>query len=84
MFVTLSETPVCHGYIDPHASRCILLHISHSYRKDIYALDKLLDTTEEERLEEIKSLVEHIQETRRSNPEVSAGLKCIQVQSNTR
>ena len=41
---------------------------------DIAMLDKLLDASEEEKLEKIKTLVEQIQEIRKTNPEVCAEL----------
>lgn len=44
------------------------------YKMDIAMLDKLLDASEEEKLEKIKTLVEQIQEIRKTNPEVCAEL----------
>mmetsp|Transcript_6623 Transcript_6623/g.12501 ORF Transcript_6623/g.12501 Transcript_6623/m.12501 type:complete len:207 (-) Transcript_6623:1551-2171(-) len=41
------------------------------YKMDINALDQLLDTQEEEKLEEIRALIKDIQETRKKNPEVA-------------
>lgn len=41
------------------------------YKNDINALDQLLDAQEEEKLEEIRALVQDIQETRKNNPEVA-------------
>mmetsp|Transcript_9695 Transcript_9695/g.16925 ORF Transcript_9695/g.16925 Transcript_9695/m.16925 type:complete len:209 (-) Transcript_9695:199-825(-) len=41
------------------------------YKTDIDALDQLLDSNEEEKLEQIRALIEDIQETRKNNPEVA-------------
>eukprot|EP00584_Thalassiosira_punctigera_P021255 CAMPEP_0172554916 /NCGR_PEP_ID=MMETSP1067-20121228/57011_1 /TAXON_ID=265564 ORGANISM="Thalassiosira punctigera, Strain Tpunct2005C2" /NCGR_SAMPLE_ID=MMETSP1067 /ASSEMBLY_ACC=CAM_ASM_000444 /LENGTH=216 /DNA_ID=CAMNT_0013343385 /DNA_START=133 /DNA_END=783 /DNA_ORIENTATION=- len=41
------------------------------YKMDIDMLDQLLDSEEEEKLEEIRALIQDIQETRKNNPEVA-------------
>ena len=47
------------------------VHSQWRYKMDITALDNLLDSREEAKLEAIKALIKDIQETRKSNPEVS-------------
>jgi hypothetical protein len=44
------------------------------YKTDIHALNLLLDSKEEKNLEDVKKLVEDIQDIRRRSPEVSYAL----------
>ena len=55
---------------------CVLLPAAESfrYKADINTLNQLLDSNEEAKLEEVKKLVQEIQELRRKSPEVSCRL----------
>lgn len=59
---------------------CLPLVLNYSrYKADINTLNQLLDSNEEAKLEEVKKLVQEIQELRRKSPEVrgTLSLKCI-------
>ncbi|KAL3791502.1 hypothetical protein HJC23_011533 [Cyclotella cryptica] len=63
-----------HTHTLTNSSRRFHTLIHCRYRTDINALSQLLDSNEEQKLEEMKRLIQDIQEVRRTSPEVSHGI----------